>query len=67
MATQKYSHPKYIQWFKNILTVLAFIYPLYMILTTFLKEPPKNVLSAILIIFAAFFMMISILVAAYFF
>lgn len=67
MTIQKYSHPKSIQWFKNIFAVLAFIYPPYMILTTFLRETPKNALSAIIIIVVASFMMIPILVAAYFF
>ena len=51
------------QWFKNILAILAFVYPAYLLLTS-----SSNLsLIRIIEIIIAFFMMISMLVTAYFF
>lgn len=67
MLPRQHSHPIYIQWCKNILAVLAFAFPPYMILTSFTSITPIITLTEILVnIIMSFFMMIPILVSAYF-
>ena len=63
MNLRKHSHPKYMQWFRNIFAILAFVYPLYLLLTS----NPKSALIGIIEIVLAFFIMIFILVTTYFF
>lgn len=67
MLPRKHSHPIYIQWCKNILAVLAFAFPPYMILNTFTSVIPINSLTEIVVtINLSFFMTIPLLVSAYF-
>jgi hypothetical protein len=67
MALRRYSHPLYIQWCKNILAVLAFLFPPYMIWNSFTSVIPIHTLTEIVVtIFISLFMMIPLLVSAYF-
>ena len=67
MAPRQHSHPKHIQLFKNIFAILAFLYPAYMLLTLIPGIAPNSGLKGISVVIVAFFSMIFILVAAYFF
>jgi hypothetical protein len=67
MALRRYSHPLYIQWCKNILAVLAFLFPHYMIWNSFTSVIPIHTLTEIVVtIFISLFMMIPLLISAYF-
>ena len=63
MTMEKHSHPKYIQLFKNIFAMLAFVYPAFQLLTS----TSNYALIRIIEVFLALFMMMVLLVTAYFF
>ncbi len=68
MLPRHYSQPKYIQWTKNILVILAFGYPVYILLKSILGVTPIKALMEIsLNIIMSFFMMMIILVGAHYF
>ena len=58
-----HSHPKYLQWFKSGLAIFAFVYPAYLLLTS----TSSFALIRIIEVFLAIFIMIIMLVTAYFF
>lgn len=63
MTPQHHFHPQYMQWFKSILAILAFVYPAYLLLTS----TSNYALVRIVEVFLAVFMMIVFLITAYFF
>ncbi|MBI5965424.1 MAG: hypothetical protein HY863_18260 [Chloroflexi bacterium] len=68
MAPRHHSHPRYMQWFKSILAVLALAFPPYMIWNSFTSVVPISSLMEIIVtVILSFFMMVSLLVTAYFF
>ena len=70
MLPRQHSIPKYFHWFRNILGVFAFVYPLYILLTTILGTPPNNrfteISTALFSFLFLFLMMMWILVISYF-
>jgi hypothetical protein len=68
MATQKYSHLKITQWTKIFLAIAAFVFPLELIWNSFTSVKPIHGLTEIVItITLSLFMMVPILVGAYFY
>jgi len=67
LLPRKHSHPILLQLSKNILAVLAFVVPPYMIWISFAGVTPIHSLAEIVVtIFLSLFMMIPILGSAYF-
>ena len=67
MDARLYSHPIFFQWYKKFVAVLAFVFPPYMIWNSFMGVAPIHSLTEIVVtIFLSLFMMIPILVSAYF-
>lgn len=63
MTPRHHAHPRYMQWFKSILAILAFMYPAYLLLTSTSNYAFIRIMEVML----AFFLMIALLVTAYFF
>lgn len=63
MTLKPYFHPLYLQWFKRIFAVLAFVYPTYLLLTS----TSSNALTRIAEVFLALFVMVVLLITAYFY
>lgn len=67
MLPRKHSHPILLQLSKSTLAVFAFIFPPYMIWNSFTSVTPIHSLAEIVVtIFLSLFMMIPVLVSAYF-
>jgi len=67
MILEQYSHPKYIQWSKNVLAILAFVCSLYFLLIAISRLISNNIFEGVAEIAFSFFLLISILVGAYYF
>jgi len=67
MTSRQHSHPKHIRWFKNIIVILAFVYPVYFFLKSIYGINPNSLTEISVNIIIAFFMMVTFLVGPYYF